>query len=89
MNDPAQLAFALLTEHRHDPDSPLPMRELLGRSETEDIDDLHEVIRTLGETLFCSLAICSYFMNEMDKTGPAMTADEHLRHFAARYQQPE
>lgn len=87
--DPAQLAIALLTEHRHDPTSQAAMQDLIDRADTRNVRELHEVIRLLGETLFCTLGLTSYFMNEMDKAGPLVTADGHLRHFAARYQQPD
>jgi hypothetical protein len=83
--DPAQLAIALLTEHRHDPGSNVAIQDLMEQADSDDIGELHEVIRTLGETLFSALAMSSYFMSELDKTGPTVSADDQLRHFAARY----
>jgi len=84
--DPAQLALALLTEHRFDPDSHAAMQPLMERADTDDVEELHEVIRILGETVFSTLVLASHFMNELDRAEPAVPADQHLQHFAAKYQ---
>lgn len=84
--DPSQRAVALITEHRHDPSSKAALQDLMDRANTEDVDELWAVIAELGETVFCTLGFAAYFMRKLDATEPAMSADEQLRHFAARIQ---